>query len=415
MKTKFYLIPIICLFFAGCGKVVNDEDNVKVQVEERHDIVLTKAQKEYVKKGNELSYALLLEVAKQEEVSFTVSPLSLEYVLAMLSNGAKGNTQLEILEALGYESGELEEVNKFYQYLTDALYKVDSSVDLCLANTIVVNSAFATLNDNYVDAVHTYYDALIAAYNFANNAGEALSAINKWASDNTKGLIPTLVDEFDPLARMILANALYFKGAWNSSVEFKSSDTKEEYFYRADGSKKKNKFMNTEARVGFHSRGNGYQAVRLPYGNGAFVLDILLPDENEGIDVVLNAKDEDLSFTPLKVKLRIPKFEITTGIKLNDILYNLNIKSMFTLASDFKGIFSDDSNALVNKVFQKSVFKIDEKGTEGATVTYVDLIAGANLGREPSIPTFYATRPFIYIIREVSTNAILFAGAYNGN
>lgn len=414
MKMVYYLISMLCLVFAGCSKVSNDGDNVKLQVEERQDIVLTKAQEEYVKKGNEFSHALFSAVTKQEEGSFAVSPLSLEYTLAMLSNGASGNTQTEILGALGYEAGELEEVNKYYQYLTDALYKVDSSVDFCLANAVVANSAFATLNDNYVNAIHTYYDALIAAYDFANNTEETLSAINKWASDHTKGLIPTLTDVFNPLARVILTNALYFKGAWNSSVEFKSSDTKEEYFYMADGSKKKNKFMNTEAKVGSCSSGKGFSAVRLPYGNGAFVMDILLPDENKSIDVVMNAKDEDLSFIPLKIKLKIPKFEVTAGIDLNDILYNLNIKSMFT-ASDFRGIFSDDSNAVVSKVFQKSVFKIDEKGTEGATVTYVDFIAGANISTEPSIPTFYTTRPFVYIIREVSTSAILFMGVYNGN
>ena len=165
-----------------------------------------------------------------------------------------------------------------------------------------------------------------------------------------------------------------------------------------------------------YSSGANYRRVRMPYGNGAFVLDVILPDEGKTVEEVVKAlKQSDFTkqTAGCRVDLQLPKFETSATIDFVEILKKLGIINAF-VAADFSVMTDDD--VCVAEVFQKSKIKVNETGTESAAVTVITMkytSAGPGDGPE-TIVEFHATSPFIYAISEVSSNAILFMGAYKG-
>ena len=424
MKRLLLLSIFIFPFITGCEaskpEAVDDpEETGEVDVltpNERFDIKLTKAQQGFVTKGNSFAVKLLCEVMKEEKESFMISPLSLEYALAMLCNGAAGTTQTEILNNLGFAAGEMAEVNEFCKYLTKALYEADNSVKLNLANALVANTAFAHLKPAYVSALENWYDALIKGFDFRTENAVALNYINEWAKEQTYGMIPSVLPVLDSATYLVLMNALYFKGAWNSKNEFDKKNTKSGDFTLADGKKAKVDYMNQESMM-FYGYDNSCQMVSLPYGNGAFAMDIILPHEGVTVgEVAESLKADYFKLMPedKNVKLKLPIFETENNIELNKILTAMGINCIFDLKkADFTQMTDDP--VFVSRVFQKTKIKVNEKGSEAAAVTVIVMETSTGLEfTPPPVPEFYATRPFIYSIRETSTNTILFMGVFAG-
>ena len=402
---------IACL--AGCKK--NNPDNNGTTPIERKDIALTKAQQGYVQAGNTFAFNLYRQVLKQEESSFMVSPLSIEYALAMLCNGAAGNTQTEILNLLGYKAGEMADVNEFCKYLTKALYEVDNTVKLNIANALIANTAFARLKKDYISILTNNYDALAKGYNFVSENAAALSYINNWAKEQTAGMISKLLDDLDPTTYALLMNAIYFKGIWCKDIEFDARDTRADKFTREDGSEAQVDYMNKTTGMLYRAE-DGFQMVGLPYGNSAYQMVVMLPDNGKKLSDMVAALTGD-SFRSMRmstttVKIKLPKFETENKIDLNEILQALGMNLAFSEAADFSAMAEDP--LCVSRVFQKAKIKVDEKGTEAAAVTVIDMKETSVAPGSMEIPEFYATHPFMYLIREISTGAILFMGKYDG-
>ena len=411
MTLILAVAAIACL--AGCNKA-NSDDNNTTPIE-RKDIALTKAQQGLVQAGNTFAFNLYREVLKQQESSFMVSPLSIEYALSMLCNGAVGTTQTEILNLLGYKAGEMADVNEFCKYLTKALYEVDNTVTLNIANALIANTALAHLKKDYISTLTNYYDALAKGFNFGSENATALSYINNWAKEQTKGMIPSLLDDLDPTAYALLMNAIYFKGIWCEAIKFDTKDTKADKFTREDGTEAKVEYMNKQAEMLYRAE-DGFQMVGLSYGNGAYQMVVLLPDKGKNLSDMAAALTGD-SFQSIRmssrtVKLKLPKFETENKIELRDILKALGMKLAFMGGSDFSAMADDP--LYVSRVFQKARIKVDEKGSEAAAVTVIEIKDAGVAPGSTVIPEFYATRPFMYLIRETSTGAILFMGKYDG-
>ena len=422
-KLAFLLTCVLALLVAGCEKAQMensgfDEPDDNVVPIERHDIKLSVGQLKLVEKGNEFALDLLKEVAAQEKKSFMVSPLSVEYVLAMLANGAAGNTRDEILGLLGFGPEQLDFANEFYGYLTEELYGADNTVRLNLANALIYNTMYSGLRKDYISKLDNYYDALVKGFDFAKEGQQALSYINNWSKEQTRGMIPELVSSLDQRIYLILMNALYFKGAWNSTNEFKESDTKPGDFHLAGNLMKKENFMYQEAYMPY-GYSNYCQMVSLRYGNGAFTMDVMVP--HEGVDLgemlsSLTASYPKSLKTDWFVKVKLPVFATESDkIELNGVLTKMGMKDAFDSAkADFS--LMSDKKLFVSEIFQKSKIKVNEKGSEAAAVTVAMMASSLGPGfTPPPVPEVYATRPFFYAIRETSTNTILFMGYYNGN
>jgi len=420
-KALLLTFVMMTVAFNSCGKISSDNDIENEEPKERKDIALTRSQTQLVSSGNTLACNMLKIIASQHSESFIFSPISLEYALAMVNNGAAGETENQIRDVIGFGDRSVKEVNEFYKYLTENLLNVDNTVAMNIANAQVFNTAIgdeSKYNKDYKNALTGYYNALFEGYDFAKDNKKALSAINSWASKQTEGMINPLLDELDPYSATLLMNAIYFKGSW--ADKFDSSFTRKEDFTKGDGAKTKVDMMNQTSNVSYYFDKN-CSAISKTYGNGAFKMTFILPDE--GITTAELAKGLDRTALERIIKrngseeiiIKIPKFETSFTIELNDMLKSLGMVDAFNpTKADFSSM-SSHLSLYISRVLQKARIKVEEKGTEAAAVTVIDMKLTSAIPSPGEPLTFYATRPFLYTISEVSTGAILFMGQYNGN
>ena len=419
---KILLIALMFTGYIALGSSCEKNDNEEVEnPKERTTIALTRSQTMLVGSGNALATNLMKLITSDNEGSFIFSPLSVGYALAMVNNGAKGETEKQIRDVIGFGDNSASDVNEFYKYLTQSLLGVDNTVNMNIANAQVFNTFIgdeSKYKKSYKSALTSYYDALFEGYDFIKNNGKALSAINSWASKQTEGMINPLLEELSPDSATLLMNAIYFKGSW--ADKFNASNTRKEQFTMAGGKKIEVEMMNQTSNVSYRAM-KGYKVISKPYGNGAFKMTFILP--NEGISTAELVKDFDRSTWEVltkdtgerEVKIKIPKFETSFKLELNDYLKSLGMTDAFLGSkADFSNM-SDELSLYISKIFQKARIKVEEKGTEAAAVTVIDMKVNSALPSPSEPPTFYATRPFLYAISEISTGAILFMGQYSGN
>jgi serpin B len=366
----------------------------------------------YVKQGNAFAMEFLGKVEASTKEDYVLSPLSMQFLLGMILDGAKGQTATEICNVLGYGAGETAEVNQFCLNMMTQLPALDNQTTLKIANAIVVDQGWPLLETYKNDVAH-YYDAEVTNMDFSDVEGSTRK-INKWCSDHTNGLIPKVLDAVDPAMLAYLMNAIYFKSQWQQ--KFDKSLTSEEPFTDQAGTKAKVPMMKAQQEM-YYTDGNSFQAALLPYGNGAFSMTVILPTGSVAEAVAELRQIEDWggftnSFSKREVDLWLPRFETKFHILLNDILSEMGMPSAFSGgAADFSGM--SPAALRLSFVQQDAIIKVDEEGSEAAAVSMAGIEKNAMPG--PGKPTvFHADHPFIYIISEKSSGAILFAGRYSG-
>ena len=378
----------------------------------RHDISLTDEEKRLVKGNNDFAIRLFRQA--RDVNSTVISPLSITFALGMMNNGAAGQTQQEINDVLGFGEAGADGINQFCRKILSESGQLDKETRVDIANTIYVNSHWGIeLQAPFVQKANQYYDAQPETRDFYD--GITRDVINQWSSDHTEGIIKEILskDEFNKDAESYLLNALYFKGAW--VTKFNPDNTKEESF---NGGAKvpmmhipRGEFMNG-AEFAYTSN-DLYQAIKLPYGNEAYLMTVILPQEDKTIDDVLDQMDgQNWQFYghSTVVDLKLPRFETEAFIDLKPVMSALGMPTAFypEIAD-----FSDFCNMPTFIGLMKQVAKINvsEEGTEAAAVTVI----GAWTSGMPDIADFHATRPFLYIISERSTGIIFFIGQYMGD
>lgn len=416
MKKYLWMMTVSCalgLFAAGCGKIDTDGDRDNAYT----PISLTTKQSALVSDGNAFSYRFIGQIDAyaryKEQTDWFVSPLSLQMALGMLLNGAQGQTANEICRMLGYGDGETAEINNYFRLLLDQLPKLDQKTDLALANAIFHNKSIE-LKAPFRDAVNKSYDAQLQALDFSKTKSAA-GTINDWCKEQTKGMIPSVLDEVDPNALAYLVNALYFKSQWRD--KFPKGNTASEKFTREDGSTVKVKMMKLAGSTFNYGENDVYQAVQLPYGNGAYAMTVLLPNKGQttGDIAARLAKDGGIAFDAENpsvkaiVDLWLPRFETKYHILLNDVLQYMGMNRAFDpFLADFLAM--SDRQSHVDFVQQDAAIKVDEDGSEAAAVTVIGVKFNA-IGATREV-VFHADHPFIYLITEYSTGVVLFAGQY---
>lgn len=395
-------------------RIVNPENN------EQTSISLTQAEQQLVTSNNDFAFNLFRlagprvpsEPAGQEPEKGTIlSPISITYALGMLNNGAAGETQQQINKVLGFDNAD--EVNAFCKkMLTEALH-LDKLTKVQIANNIYVNKYY-TLNPVFVEKANGYYNAQPETRDFAD--GKTLDVINQWASDHTEKMIEEVLseDEFDPAAVSYLLNAIYFKGTWE--VQFKKEETKEEAF-KSTG--KNVPMMHLKQQFLYADKGD-YEALKLPYGNGAYSMTILLPkDGKTTYDIAQSLTSESWksmwkSGVPSEgtiVDVKLPRFETNTDVDLVETMSRLGMPKAFTASAEFPDFCNVPTYIALMK--QVARIKVSEEGTEAAAVTVIGMKNSA-IPSEPIHVNFHADHPFIYMISEQSTGAIFFIGHYTG-
>lgn len=370
------------------------------------EIELADGEQQLIESNNDFAFNLFRKA--RGEKSKIISPLSITFALGMLNNAADGQTLKEINETLGFGEAGADGINAFCQKMLRESNDLDAKTKALIANTIFVNEGMGyRLQQGFVDKANTYYNAEPQSRDF--NDGETMDVINQWANDHTMGMIPKVLDEdsFDPNVVSYLLNALYFKGMW--SDPFDKDLTQNESFGGGEEVPMMHK-MGTDFQ---YTENDLYQAIRLPYGNGAYRMDIFLPREDKTVGEVLetlNGSNWQFKGSWEEVDLKLPRFETETFQPLVDTMKDLGMPSAFTLAAEFPWFCN--TPVYISNMFQSAKIKLDEEGTEAAAVT---VIAVGESAMPEELKRFHANRPFLYIISEQSTGAIFFIGQYSGS
>ncbi len=350
--------------------------------------------------------AQLLQEAPGENV--LISPTSVAMALAMTYNGAAGETQQAMAEALQIQGLSLEALNQANAELNAALASADPAVTLAMANALWARQDIDFKAD-FLARNRQFYEAEISSLDFSDPA--TLNTINAWVSDQTKGKIPGILDQITPDQVMFLINALYFKGDWQTP--FDPAQTTDKPFYRADGS---------ETQLPMMARSDSFQyleteqaqAVSLPYGEGRWVMDIWLPKP----DVGLVAFTEQLTaeqwqqalnqFRSRKGSLTLPRFQVDYETSLKSALSALGMGQAFTDDANFAGM--SDQDLFIDEVRHKTVLEVNEEGSEAAAATSVGISATSiQIPEDPF--EMVVDRPFMVTIRDRKTGTLLFMGA----
>lgn len=339
-----------------------------------------------------------------------LSPASISTALAMTWNGADKSTKKSMAEVLGFDNIDEIIVNNGFAYLVDMLNRDENGIKVSLANSIWIRSGFSVL-DSFKNVNSDYFAAAIEELDFSDPG--AADIINKWVKDNTQGLIESIIDgEIHPATVMFLINTIYFKGNWK--VEFDPDKTYESDFI-VDGAVKGSVDMMYQKGDTLFYDGGKYKMISLPYGSGGMFMDLILPDDDSDMGGFINQFDIDeynyaLSNLAKKsdVVVAIPKFKTEYEVSLNDALIALGMSEPFTDAADFTKI-NEEGNLFISEVKHKSYIEVNEKGTEAAAVTSVEIRLTAVL--EPT--EFIADHPFVYTIRDGETGTILFTGIFD--
>ncbi|HIZ86964.1 MAG TPA: serpin family protein [Candidatus Coprenecus pullistercoris] len=350
------------------------------------------------------AYRLFDDVVSNDSSDLVfISPLSASMALSLTAAGANGTTQQAMLDALGFDSASVKELNEYNRSVLDYLNN-DTSVVLNAANSIWASDDFV-LNTGFCKDASVYYDAKVANLDFSDPASSSI--INQWCSENTAGRIDKIIDGIDPNIRMYLLNAIYFKGLW--AVPF-NPDFSEEGIFHGDRADTQVKFMHQTGHSFPCYFGSEVSMLELPYGDGTFVMDIYLPAEGLSVDEVAARLDEfstvaDSLHTPDRLRVTLPAFKAEYDISLNSALQRLGMGEAFTASADFSGMSKEP--LMIGEVKQKAFIEVNEEGSEAAAVTSVAVMR-ASLNPEPV--RFTVDRPFVFLIRERISGTVLFMG-----
>lgn len=415
MKKSCIVLFGAAALLAACekGNTVPEDQFV-----ERKDFVLTRSELDFIQANNGFALDLFKRVAAMEEGKSTlVSPLSVTVDFGMVNNGAVGDTRDEINRVLGYKEGTVDGLNAFCQSMLVQSGKVDPSTTLNIANAAVINKKWVPLNDDFTKTIQTTYDAEVIYKVFEQDDVKGL--INGWCKEKTNGMIPKLLEEQPKEYEYAhFLNAVYFKGFWSS--KFNRKDTKKETFTLEDGNRTTVDMMWQKDRFAYGGIDNVCGALCLPYGNHAYRMIVLLPDEGKTIEDVKEAIDAESwqamvrTLSAHEVDVKLPVFETETpALKLADALQEMGIRKAFTTGADFSAM--TDTPVFIGNVIHKAKIKVDETGSEAAAVTDIVMFT-TSIGPdpEPQVVNFHCDRPFLYAITEISSGAIFFLGQYTG-
>ena len=372
------------------------------------EILLTDDEKQLVESNNDFAFRLFRQ-ARKETDNLILSPLSITYALGMLNNGAAGQTQEEINTVLGFKTAGADAINAFCHKMLTEADELDEQTKALISNTIFVNEGQGyQLQAPFIEKANDYYDAQPEARDFAD--GKTRDVINQWASDHTEGMIKEVLSqqEFNQWAVSYLLNAIYFKGTWAS--KFKKEQTTVEPFQHAGITQEMTYCQMMHQNEEFiHEDNSLYDAVSLPYGNGAYKMTVYLPREGTLGDMLrqMNGSNWQIKGRTKDVDLKLPRFTTSTNQGLNDIMSDLGMPRVFNpYEAEFPYFCNYD--VYIGMMKQTAKIKVDEEGTEAAAVTVIGEYTTSF--KEPV--TFHANRPFLYIISEQSTGIILFMGQY---
>ncbi len=404
------LYLFLMLFFISCEQSSQDHPLSKdAQVSIEAEQALTRDTSEFALD--------LYSKLNQKKGNFVVSPYSLSSTAAMLYAGTRGNTQMEIARAFHFTRA-YDRVCEVFSFLNKKLELNGAQAGdyhLYIADSIWLQKG-KHLQAAYMDLAAS---ATLREVDFAHTAEHSRLMINKWVEKNTGQVIKGFLDEkaVNASTRIILANAVYFKAKWRSP--FSSNATVDAPFYLDDERIIQVPTMHQYGTFPFYEE-DDFSVVSMPYlckkgdATGDLSLYIFLPKDVEGLEdfeARLNQRRLVQCLDRLEEKelsLALPKFRIDYKRELNDVLKQMGMKDVFTTRANFSGMVNEP-DLFLSAVVHQAMIKIDEEGTEAAAASAAVIALMAMPPQESSV-TFNAKHPFLFLLRDNNSGAILFLG-----
>lgn len=404
MKQNIINISLLILVLSGILLIpsceLTDPDPNPANILE-----LRKKSAEIIKADQLFAFELFNEVIGiSEEENIMISPLSVSYALGMTYNGSAGTTLDAFADVLHFGELTNQEVNESYKDLMGQLVTLDEQVEFSIANSIWYKEGYDVL-ESFISTNQDYFDAAVEELDFSDPG--AVDIINGWIEEKTNDKIKDMLDFIPSSAVMYLINAIYFNADWK--YQFDPEETYQGDFTLENGSKHEVDYMKIEGGFSYAAT-EKFTGVELPYGDSAFSMIVLLPAAGETINDLLASLDSSTLDTwstfasPQTVQLTLPKFKYEFKDLLNNPLKNLGLAIAFSSGADFSRI-NPGADLFISRVIHQTFIDVSEEGTEAAAATIVEI-------KENAVQTtfFKADQPFVYLIKENSTNAIMFLG-----
>ena len=412
MKKKNLIIPVVSLVVASTAVAVGiflypynpQEPPVADETGSTEEGI-----QQVVNANNQFAFEMYSELNKTEQGNLFYSPYSISVALAMTYEGAKEQTADEMKSVFHFPENNILRPN--FAAIYNKINEQDKDYELRTGNALWAQKDYPFLQD-YLDRVEKYYGGKAANLDFVNQTEESRQTINRFIEEQTNDKIKDLIPKgvLNSLTRLVLTNAIYFKGTWQ--WEFDKADTREQDFKITPDNVVKVPMMRMEpdkAELNYADLEN-LQILELPYKGEEISMLILLPKENlDSIEFSLNAEKlteykNQIQSTKLDT-IYLPKFEFDTKYTMNNVLKAMGMPTAFSMSADFSGM--DGTQKLyIDKVIHQAYVKVDEQGTEAAAATAVVVSLKSAM---PS-NVFRADHPFIFLIQETNTGNILFLG-----
>ena len=393
MKKTFILLSAALLLLPACEKLNREKDLKPEDLTNPVPIELTKADETVRNASNDFGmrvFSGLLDKAQGREVSF--SPLNLSLALAMAGEGAEGETFKQFADVIGWGEATKEEIGAYYKKMIEGLVTTDPQVSFSSCNSFWAAKNLVLLDD-YKSLLTRNFAAESFSVDFSDSATK--DRINQWCSDKTDGKIPQM-----------LINALLFKAPWGLTWEVRTGRE-----FNGTAGKTKKDYLHANHMLGY-GEFEDFEYVSIPYGNGSYEIDVVLPKAGKTIQSILPAVNYDAfqyAYPGTEVDLYLPKWstEYSSGEDIPKVLNAMGLILPFSDDADFSGISKEFLK--ISSILQKVRIDVSEKGTEFAAVTAIamDNCAGPVT---PKKVTLDLNRPFAYFIRETSSNTLLLAG-----
>ncbi|MBN2678573.1 MAG: serpin family protein [Anaerolineaceae bacterium] len=420
MKTllkSVLLLFVISLILSACNPV-EPVEAIQSDLSRDTQPIIGEGDIASVAKGNNAFGWDLFQQLQSESGNLFYSPYSISSALAMTWAGARGDTETQMAQVLHFNLDQVA-LHPAFNGLMLALdsraeaegIEPDQAFKLNIANALWGQQGFAFLSE-FLDTLALNYGAGLYLVDFQNDPEGARKDVNDWVARETEEKIKDIVPPgaIDAMTRLVLANAIYFKADWAS--EFSKDETSDQDFHLVDGSTVSTPTMYQSGSFRY-AQGDGVQALELPYAGDQLSMVILLPDDGQldAFQSGLGATTLDELFGKLEyqqVDIHLPKFKYEYSLSLAKALINMGMTDAFDMgAADFSGM-DGERDLYIGDVLHKAFVAVDEAGTEAAAATVVIMKLTAMLPGDAI--EFRVDRPFLFVIRDIPSGAILFVG-----
>ncbi|HEY9715159.1 MAG TPA: serpin family protein [Chroococcales cyanobacterium] len=362
--------------------------------------------------SSDFALKLFSETCKgSKEQNVLVSPFSAYAALSMTLNGADSHTLTQMAKVLGVSGGDVAALNaKFEKLLADI--NANDKVQFEVANAIYADES-TPFKKTFIDLCKKVYGAEVHNEDFKKKEA-VIDKINAWCNEKTHGKISSILDKMTPLDKMVLLNAIYFKGAWQE--QFKPGNTQDDKFNTASGEKVPVKMMHQQEHFAYF-KGSNFSAISMKYQGYKQSMYIFLPDSGVSMDAFESqfTRENWTSWmekfdSSHEVVVSMPRFKVEYSTNLNDTLKAMGMTDAFERTADFSKMISPPYKAWIGRVLQKTYMDVNEEGTEAAAVTAVVMMAARAMMRRDEPIQFRVDRPFALAMVDEQSGEILFLG-----